>query len=109
MAEISCSSGPRAQDAGFNLRIFAIVLASTDRPTDYGLRCARTHQGWSDPEQQARADCVINNPRNRPRPWTRTAASRPTSAVVVVEATGHDGDHVVLDVVDQPVLLGYPA
>jgi hypothetical protein len=31
------------------------------------------------------------------------------SVVVVVEAAGDDGDHVVLDVVDEPVLLGDPA
>jgi hypothetical protein len=31
------------------------------------------------------------------------------SVVVVVETAGDDGDHVRLDIVDEPVLLGYPA
>jgi hypothetical protein len=34
---------------------------------------------------------------------------RSGSVVVVVEAAGDDGDHVGLDVVHEPVLLGYPA
>jgi hypothetical protein len=33
----------------------------------------------------------------------------PGSVVVVVEAAGDDGDHIGLDVVHEPVLLGYPA
>jgi hypothetical protein len=34
---------------------------------------------------------------------------RSGSVIVVVEATGDDGDHVGLDVVHEPVLLSYPA
>jgi hypothetical protein len=40
---------------------------------------------------------------------TQISGGRPASVIVVVEAAGDDGDHVMLDVIDQPVLLGYPA
>ncbi len=42
-------------------------------------------------------------------PWPSSARASPESVIVVVEAAGDDGDRIGLDVVHEPVLLGYPA
>jgi hypothetical protein len=48
-------------------------------------------------------------PQVKARGRTQLSGGGPASVVVVVEAAGDDGNHVRLDVVDQTVLLGYPA
>ena len=45
----------------------------------------------------------------RPLALARGYDTRSGLVIVVVETAGDDGDHVGLDVVHEPVLLGYPA
>ncbi len=51
----------------------------------------------------------VHTGRQNTQFWLVVVPVRFASVVVVVEAAGDYGDHVGLDVVHEPVLLGYPA